>query len=232
MEETKEVVQKTRQMSDTKKQENLEEELIEKREAKDNLEKKGEEKVVKIEKKTSPKTKMNKRFTWGDWGLQDKAPGSKSSPNLKVNLKKHKKDKKNMKQLKVKEMIGKIEEQAEKEEAERKKEEVKKKREEENPGSAVAPSSTSSKRRLGSRTEIKKHCEDKNLELGKTKIKDGRKLDLRTSLIEIATPVKNTNMKNKSGENGDRKGQIKDLIEKFNKGGDGKVPLARPENKK
>ena len=43
--------------------------------------------------------------------------------------------------------------------------------------------------------------------------------------------MKNRNIKNKSWGNGNRKGQIEDLINKFNKGGDGKGPLARPENK-
>ena len=53
--------------------------------------------------------KEKTRFKWEDWGLKERNSSSKSSPNLKVSLKKSKKDKKNMRQLKVREMIEKIE---------------------------------------------------------------------------------------------------------------------------
>ena len=50
---------------------------------------------------------------------------------------------------------------------------------------------------------------------------------MRTSLTKITNPVKK--IKKLEG-NGDRKGSIRDLISRFDTGGDGKGPLDRPKN--
>ena len=138
-----------------------------------------EERIVEESKTKQEDIKKKKtRFTWEDWGLQEKNASSKSSPNLKVSLKKQKKDKKNMKQLKVIDMIAKIEEETEKNEI------IEKKYKKIIPDAALSPTS-SSVRRTGGRIKIEKHDNFDNLGLGSTRKKDGRKFNLRTSLTKI-----------------------------------------------
>ena len=78
----------------------------------------NKQKEVEIEKKT------RRRFTWEDWGLKEKNENSKSSPNLKVSLKRKKKDKKNMKQLRVKDIIAEIEKKNTEEEMTRRNDDI------------------------------------------------------------------------------------------------------------
>ena len=73
-----------------------------------------------------------------------------------------------------------------------------------------------------------KQKKDKDLVIGVSKEKDGRQIDLRTSLSERTGSV----VKNKidlEGNKGARKGTIQELIGRFNGGGDGKKPLDRTE---
>ena len=121
-----------------------------------------------------------------------------------------------MKQLKVKEMIEKIEEEVKKN-----KEEVR----ETDP--AAATTSTSSSTSNQGRNTKKKVAEKDNLETWSVKEQEGRNFELRTSLCKNKSVTKN---KIELGRKGARKKiGIKELIGKFG-GGDGKGPSDRQED--
>ena len=145
-----------------------------------------------------------------------------------MSLKRKKKDKKNMKQLRVKDMIAEIEKKNTEEEMTGRNGDIEE--EEigriETEGNENPPPSSTGKpggKNLKDKTE-----NDEKLALETMKMKDERKLNLRNSLNSKATPVKNR--KKKLEGKGARKGTILDLILKFNTGGDGKGSLNSSEN--
>ena len=138
--------------------------------------------------------KEKTRFKWEDWGLKERNSSSKSSPNLKVSLKKSKKDKKNMRQLKVREIIEEIERTEESVREEREKIEKQKERKPQMmTATASSYSTTTSSSSSGSRTQgitPKEGRKNEKLELGAGTKKDGGKFVLRTSLRNTANLMK------------------------------------------
>ena len=127
-----------------------------------------------------------------------------------------------MKQLKVIEMIAKIEEKTDK----KNKEEVKERDEvKERRSPAATPRNfTSTVNKTDGSNLNDKHKNYRDLVIGIGNEEDGGQIDLRTSLNKRAGSV----MKNKldlQGKKGARKGTIQELIGRFNGGGDGKKPL-------
>ena len=133
-----------------------------------------------------------------------------------------------MRQLKVKDMITRIEAEVRKtenEDKEKKKKEEKQRRK----VSVSVPVPTSSKERSGRQSQEKQHKKDEIVVLGKKTEPDGRHSELRTSLTKITTPKKKNIEEKKVVGIGTRKGKVSMLIGRFTQGRDRKGSMANSE---